>query len=92
MNCACPDSRGEEPYVPASALELLYPVTASFTVTSSCGDLTRIHRGRSPGDAVVRAEPSIYRAGSPLSAGSTLELFQETEGWVQVHTGAGIAG
>ncbi len=88
---------GEEPYVPASALELLYPVTASLYEGAGTFIVRRSDEesivAEALGDAVVRAEPSILsRRIAPLPAGSTLELFQETEGWVQVHTGTGIAG
>jgi hypothetical protein len=88
---------GSEPYLPASALELLYPVSASlheeaatFTVhrTDAESDVSTVLS-----DAVVRPQPSIVaRRTAILPAGTEVEVFETKGGWVRVETASGIAG
>lgn len=86
-----------EPYLPASALELLYPVSASLH--EEAGTFT-VHRTDSESsvaevlsDAVVRTEPSIVaRRTAVLPAGAYVEIFETKGGWVRVETTSGIAG
>ena len=88
---------GSEPYVPASALELLYPVTTSLHEEAGTFIVRRGDAESSIAevlsDAVVRALPTILsRRTAILPAGSSVELFDQEDGWVRVHTDTGIAG
>lgn len=86
-----------EPYIPATALEMLYPVTASlrgeagtFTVRRTDEESTV---ATSLSDAVVRTQPSILsRRIAVLPPGCEVEVFETRGGWVNVQTADGIAG
>ncbi|MGE5580748.1 MAG: glycosyl hydrolase family 18 protein [Bacillota bacterium] len=88
---------GDEPYIPASALELLYPVTAILTDEAGTFIVRRTDAestvATSVSDAVVRVEPSILsRRIAVLPPGREVELFETKGGWVNVQTRDGIAG
>jgi spore germination protein YaaH len=88
---------GGEPYVPASSLELLYPVATSLHP----GAGTFVVRGVDVESRVggvsyevpLRKEPSVLsRRIAVLAAGSEVELFDSKGGWVRVQTADGLAG
>lgn len=86
-----------EPYIPATALEMLYPVTAFLSEEAGTFIVRRTDEestvARILTDAVVRTEPSILaRRTAVLPTGREVELFETKGGWVNVQTRDGIAG
>lgn len=88
---------GNEPYVPASSLEMLYPVATSLHPGAGTFVVLRIDADSMvaavSSDVPVRPEPSILsRRTAVLLAGTEVELFDTKGGWVRVETPDGLAG
>jgi spore germination protein YaaH len=88
---------GGEPYVPASSLELLYPVATSLHpgagafVVREADVESRVGAVRS--GVPLRTEPSILsRRIAALAAETEVELFDSKGGWVRAQTADGLAG
>ena len=88
---------GSEPYIPASCLEMLYPVSA--TLWPEDGTFI-VHREDADSVAAsvasttpLRASPSaLSRRTGVLEEGAEVEVFETRGGWMRVEGGGGLAG
>lgn len=88
---------GGEPYIPAGALEMLYPVATSLYADASAFVVRRTDVetavARAVSDTVVRLEPGILsRRAGVLQAGSEVRVYDTSGGWAAVEAEDGLAG
>lgn len=88
---------GSEPYLPASALEILYPVSADLYDGTATFVVARLDQdasvGKTGSTGVLRSEPGILsRRTGVLAAGAQVQVFETRGNWVSVQAGNGLAG
>ncbi len=86
-----------QPYIPASALELLYPVSTSLYDDARTFVVRRADAEKDVAqvveDAIVRPEPFfLAKRTGILPAGASVEAFETEGGWTRVQGENGISG
>lgn len=88
---------GNEPYVPASTLETLYPVSTAYNEEAGTFLVRRLDTYNQIGElntgSILRAGPSfLSRRIEILATGHRVVVYKETRRWLKVETGEGFCG
>ncbi|QUL97652.1 MAG: glycosyl hydrolase [Candidatus Fermentithermobacillus carboniphilus] len=88
---------GKEPYIPATTLEILYPLATSLIEENGVFLVKRLDEPRRFAQvkvaSIIRAEPSVLsRRVHRVFSGSEVQIFDDVGKWVMVETKEGFSG
>ncbi len=88
---------GNEPYVPASTLEVLYPVSTTYSEDVGIFLVKPLDTantiGETSADTILRTKASfLSRRVQALSAGEQVVVYGDAGRWLKVETSAGFCG
>jgi len=88
---------GKEPYIPATTLEILYPLATTLNKKDGLFIVKRLDKLQEIAQVdfpvMVRARPSIFgRRVEKLASGAQVEVFGSVGKWLKVETSNGFPG
>ncbi len=88
---------GNEPYIPGTTLEILYPVTTYYAPEHGTFSVERTDREAALGTvlnvAVAREKASVRaRRVGTIEPGTTVQIYESCKGWHLVGTSCGLYG